>query len=133
MTNDDLHGQTSYKWTAFSSKLFFLAYIHFAELEAPLLADLFIVYQVICFLFFLFQITMWDLQSGKLLRTITDAHPLGSAVLHVMVSKGGVSGLVIYINRYQRPSRFMLVTLCWTSIPFRGSSNTPGHFMLGIL
>lgn len=34
------------------------------------------------------QITMWDLQSGKLLRTITDAHPLGSAVLHVMVSRG---------------------------------------------
>ena len=31
------------------------------------------------------QITMWDLQSGKLLRTIIDAHPLGSAVLHVMV------------------------------------------------
>ncbi|CAH3128652.1 unnamed protein product [Porites lobata] len=30
------------------------------------------------------QITMWDLQSGKLLRTIIDAHPLGSAVLHVM-------------------------------------------------
>ena len=28
---------------------------------------------------------MWDLQSGKLLRTIIDAHPLGSAVLHVMV------------------------------------------------
>ena len=31
------------------------------------------------------QINMWDLQSGKLLRTIIDAHPLGSAVLHVMV------------------------------------------------
>ncbi|XP_022795599.1 vacuolar protein sorting-associated protein 8 homolog [Stylophora pistillata] len=30
------------------------------------------------------QITMWDLQSGKLLRQITDAHPMGSAVLHVM-------------------------------------------------
>ncbi|XP_048580337.1 vacuolar protein sorting-associated protein 8 homolog isoform X2 [Nematostella vectensis] len=26
---------------------------------------------------------MWDLQSGKLLRTILDAHPIGSAVLHV--------------------------------------------------
>jgi len=37
---------------------------------------------------------MWDLQSGKLLRTITDAHPLGSAVLHVMVSKGGASGVI---------------------------------------
>ena len=35
------------------------------------------------------QITMWDLQSGKLLRTIADAHPLGSAVLHVMVRRGG--------------------------------------------
>lgn len=30
---------------------------------------------------------MWDLQSGKLLRSITDAHPVGSAVLHVMVRK----------------------------------------------
>ncbi|XP_072048156.1 LOW QUALITY PROTEIN: vacuolar protein sorting-associated protein 8 homolog [Amphiura filiformis] len=29
------------------------------------------------------QITMWDLTSGKLLRTITDAHPPGSAVLHI--------------------------------------------------
>ena len=28
---------------------------------------------------------MWDLQSGKLLRSITDAHPTGSAVLHVVV------------------------------------------------
>ncbi|XP_013387109.1 vacuolar protein sorting-associated protein 8 homolog isoform X2 [Lingula anatina] len=29
------------------------------------------------------QITMWDITNGKLLRTITDAHPPGSAVLHV--------------------------------------------------
>ncbi|KAL8564238.1 hypothetical protein ACOMHN_050849 [Nucella lapillus] len=29
------------------------------------------------------QITMWDLNSGKLLRTIADAHPPGTAVLHV--------------------------------------------------
>ncbi|XP_056291216.1 vacuolar protein sorting-associated protein 8 homolog isoform X2 [Pseudoliparis swirei] len=29
------------------------------------------------------QITMWDLASGKLLRTITDAHPPGTAILHV--------------------------------------------------
>ncbi|XP_077997967.1 vacuolar protein sorting-associated protein 8 homolog isoform X1 [Glandiceps talaboti] len=29
------------------------------------------------------QMTMWDLSSGKLLRTITDAHPPGSAVLHI--------------------------------------------------
>nr|XP_020479091.1 vacuolar protein sorting-associated protein 8 homolog [Monopterus albus] len=29
------------------------------------------------------QITMWDLAHGKLLRTITDAHPPGTAVLHV--------------------------------------------------
>ncbi|XP_064597923.1 vacuolar protein sorting-associated protein 8 homolog [Liolophura sinensis] len=29
------------------------------------------------------QITMWDLTTGKLLRTITDAHPAGTAVLHV--------------------------------------------------
>ncbi|XP_047458878.1 vacuolar protein sorting-associated protein 8 homolog isoform X2 [Mugil cephalus] len=29
------------------------------------------------------QITMWDLAHGKLLRTITDAHPPGTAILHV--------------------------------------------------
>ncbi|XP_063789062.1 vacuolar protein sorting-associated protein 8 homolog isoform X2 [Pseudophryne corroboree] len=29
------------------------------------------------------QITMWDLASGKLLRTITDAHPPGTAILHI--------------------------------------------------
>ncbi|XP_033098290.1 vacuolar protein sorting-associated protein 8 homolog [Anneissia japonica] len=29
------------------------------------------------------QMTMWDLTTGKLLRTITDAHPAGSAVLHI--------------------------------------------------
>uniref|UniRef100_T1IUN0 RING-type domain-containing protein n=1 Tax=Strigamia maritima TaxID=126957 RepID=T1IUN0_STRMM len=28
-------------------------------------------------------ITMWDLTSGKLLRTISDAHPMGTAVLHI--------------------------------------------------
>ncbi|XP_070696841.1 vacuolar protein sorting-associated protein 8 homolog isoform X3 [Pempheris klunzingeri] len=29
------------------------------------------------------QIMMWDLANGKLLRTITDAHPPGTAILHV--------------------------------------------------
>lgn len=33
----------------------------------------------------LIQITMWDLANGKLLRTITDAHPPGTAILHVKV------------------------------------------------
>ncbi|CAL8360264.1 unnamed protein product [Boreogadus saida] len=33
------------------------------------------------------QITMWDLANGKLLRTITDAHPPGTAVLHVKSAK----------------------------------------------
>ena len=28
---------------------------------------------------------MWDLANGKLLRTITDAHPPGTAILHVKV------------------------------------------------
>ncbi len=31
------------------------------------------------------QITMRDLANGKLLRTITDAHPPGTAILHVKV------------------------------------------------
>lgn len=39
------------------------------------------------FIFVLLQITMWDLTNGKLLRTITDAHPPGSAVLHVKVDE----------------------------------------------
>uniref|UniRef100_A0A2K5PB73 Vacuolar protein sorting-associated protein 8 homolog n=1 Tax=Cebus imitator TaxID=2715852 RepID=A0A2K5PB73_CEBIM len=29
------------------------------------------------------QVTMWDLASGKLLRSITDAHPPGTAILHI--------------------------------------------------
>ncbi|XP_061693394.1 vacuolar protein sorting-associated protein 8 homolog isoform X4 [Syngnathoides biaculeatus] len=29
------------------------------------------------------QMTMWDLANGKLLRTISDAHPPGAAILHV--------------------------------------------------
>ncbi|XP_078010813.1 vacuolar protein sorting-associated protein 8 homolog isoform X7 [Phascolarctos cinereus] len=29
------------------------------------------------------QMTMWDLASGKLLRSITDAHPPGTAILHI--------------------------------------------------
>jgi len=29
------------------------------------------------------QVTMWDLTNGKLLRTVTEAHPPGVAVLHV--------------------------------------------------
>ncbi|XP_060097988.1 vacuolar protein sorting-associated protein 8 homolog isoform X3 [Heteronotia binoei] len=29
------------------------------------------------------EITMWDLASGKLLRSITDAHPPGTAILHI--------------------------------------------------
>ncbi|KAL5005898.1 hypothetical protein ScPMuIL_017056 [Solemya velum] len=29
------------------------------------------------------QITMWDLTNGKLIRTITDAHPPGAAILHI--------------------------------------------------
>lgn len=32
------------------------------------------------------QITMWDLASGKLLRSITDAHPPGTAILHIKVT-----------------------------------------------
>ena len=29
---------------------------------------------------------MWDLASGKLLRSITDAHPPGTAILHIKVT-----------------------------------------------
>lgn len=34
---------------------------------------------------------MWDLANGKLLRTITDAHPPGTAILHVKVYKNTLS------------------------------------------
>ena len=33
-----------------------------------------------------FQMMMWNLVDGKLLRTITDAHPPGSAILSVKVT-----------------------------------------------
>uniref|UniRef100_A0A3Q3DVG4 VPS8 subunit of CORVET complex n=1 Tax=Hippocampus comes TaxID=109280 RepID=A0A3Q3DVG4_HIPCM len=35
------------------------------------------------------QITMWDLANGKLLRTITDAHPPGTAILHSPIYQKG--------------------------------------------
>ena len=57
---------------------------------------------------------MWDLQSGKLLRTIPDAHPLGSAVLHVMVRRGGDGkhGLINNTcNVYMQPSPQKNLTL----------------------
>ena len=38
---------------------------------------------------------MWDLTNGKLLRTIADAHPPGTAVLHVKVD------YPYYIKQYQ--------------------------------
>lgn len=37
---------------------------------------------------------MWDLTNGKLLRTILDAHPPGSAVLHIKVNLD-----IIYCDR----------------------------------
>lgn len=39
---------------------------------------------------------MWDLTNGKLLRTITDAHPPGSAVLHVKVDEPIQSIVYLY-------------------------------------
>uniref|UniRef100_A0A673AXU4 RING-type domain-containing protein n=1 Tax=Sphaeramia orbicularis TaxID=375764 RepID=A0A673AXU4_9TELE len=45
------------------------------------------------------QITMWDLANGKLLRTITDAHPPGTAILHDPVYGRGklseIQGLIL--------------------------------------
>lgn len=43
------------------------------------------VYMKVYFLHFQ-QITMWDLHKGKLIRTISDAHPMQNAVLHIKVS-----------------------------------------------
>ncbi|KTF78154.1 hypothetical protein cypCar_00041041 [Cyprinus carpio] len=36
------------------------------------------------------QITMWDLANGKLLRTMTDTHPPGTAILHVKTDPASV-------------------------------------------
>uniref|UniRef100_A0A8C2PQJ2 VPS8 subunit of CORVET complex n=1 Tax=Cyprinus carpio TaxID=7962 RepID=A0A8C2PQJ2_CYPCA len=45
------------------------------------------------------QITMWDLANGKLLRTMTDAHPPGTAILHDPVYGKGklaeIQGLIL--------------------------------------
>lgn len=41
------------------------------------------------------QITMWDLASGKLLRSITDAHPPGTAILHIKVTNIACTPLIL--------------------------------------
>eukprot|EP00069_Balaena_mysticetus_P017214 bmy_10410T0 len=46
------------------------------------------------------QITMWDLASGKLLRSITDAHPPGTAILHIKASKGKASRFESWLSPY---------------------------------
>lgn len=45
---------------------------------------------------------MWDLANGKLLRTITDAHPPGTAILHVKVETklGKVCEIYGYIHYF---------------------------------
>ena len=43
----------------------------------------------------LLQITMWDLTNGKLIRTITDVHPPGTAILHVKVHRNSKPGVVV--------------------------------------
>ena len=40
---------------------------------------------VLLFFVVVMQMTMWNLVDGKLLRTITDAHPPGSAILSLKV------------------------------------------------
>lgn len=54
------------------------------------------------------QITMWDLANGKLLRTITDAHPPGTAILHVKVR---LTRLSILLFRYAKPFIFGVLPL----------------------
>ena len=43
---------------------------------------------------------MWDLTNGKLLRTITDAHPPGTAVLHIKVGLGVQWTFLTYLCFY---------------------------------
>lgn len=47
------------------------------------------------------QITMWDLANGKLLRTITDAHPPGTAILHVKVRAAQQNALNDYRLKFE--------------------------------
>ena len=42
---------------------------------------------------------MYDITSGKLLRKITDAHPPGSAVLHVKVSYSQIMVQTKFFNK----------------------------------
>lgn len=65
---------------------------------------------------------MWDLTNGKLLRTITDAHPPGSAVLHVKVDEFNES--VVYPT-----SVYLLLNhYCCLLIYFYSDENLPSFF-----
>ncbi|KAK2188197.1 hypothetical protein NP493_140g01014 [Ridgeia piscesae] len=70
------------------------------------------------------QITMWDLNNGKLLRTITDVHPPGTAILHVKFTDDltlavcSDSGGSVYELEFKR---LMGVRSCESKCLFSGS------------
>uniref|UniRef100_A0A9J8AK48 VPS8 subunit of CORVET complex n=1 Tax=Cyprinus carpio carpio TaxID=630221 RepID=A0A9J8AK48_CYPCA len=63
------------------------------------------------------QITMWDLANGKLLRTITDAHPPGTAILHVKV----LNFLSLSFRSLLTTRRVMGMRTCESRCLFSGS------------
>lgn len=65
---------------------------------------------------------MWDLTNGKLLRTITDAHPPGSAVLHVKVDE--LIKSIVYPNCVY----LLLNNLCCLLTYFFSNKNLPSFF-----
>lgn len=59
------------------------------------------------------QITMWDLTSGKLLRTITDGHAPGHAVLHVKFTDSLTTALCSDSGGSVFDLEFTLVYVCF--------------------
>lgn len=59
------------------------------------------------------QITMWDLASGKLLRSITDAHPPGTAILHIKVTNVACTLTPPFLKQ---TTTLMFSQMCWLSL-----------------
>ncbi|XP_066928995.1 vacuolar protein sorting-associated protein 8 homolog [Clytia hemisphaerica] len=69
------------------------------------------------------QVTMWDLSKGQCLRVITDAHPLGHAVLHIQFTDDRTMAMLndssgsVYTLSFKRA----LTRTCESSCFFSGS------------
>lgn len=72
------------------------------------------------------QITMWDLANGKLLRTITDAHPPGTAILHVKVNTFILVTLLIKSERKHDRALVSVFLFQFTDLPTLAVCNDSG-------